>query len=110
MKILLSVFILSFMSASFACDQEMDFVERSLKNPRSILAQTLTNHTIVSVNEISNPDACQFTITSDLDVGDGYIAMCFTHIGVSPASRILNSRDQKFEIEFLSPDRTLCFI
>lgn len=110
MKTLLSVYVLSFMSASFACDKEMEFVQLSLKNPRSVLAQELVSHTVVTVEDLSIPGACEFTITSELDVEDGYTATCFTNIGVSPAPRILNLRLQKFKIDFLSPDRTLCFI
>ena len=110
MKTLLSLLALSFMSASFACDKELEFVERSLKNPRSVLAQALETHKVVSVEDRETPDACEFTITSELEVDDGYTATCFTPVGVSPAPRFMNLRIQKFKIEFLSPDRTLCFI
>ena len=110
MKTLLSVLALSFMSASFACDSELKFVEKSIKNPATVLGRELKKFDVVSIEKIPGSSVCEFRIISQLETEDGDIASCFTPVLVKPGIKVPYTRIQTFKVEFLIEERTNCFI
>jgi len=104
MKWMILILVFCFSAMAFGCANELAFVKSSVQNPRSTIGLELKPYRLVSIENMSTPEHCVFRLISEFETDEGDLAMCFTQVLVTPTSQ------SNFQVEFLSPDRTLCFL